>query len=292
MHSVDLANLASVYINQVNAMMAFDYRPRHEAVHAIWLTNRFRQEAWTGRLAAHRDAINSNGVSYRSQRWHEIIPVMQEVLIAEPLTRCLAYHASLLEHEKNDSDFATLMESALQTHIEARNRCLHLIVFGQGLSVEHAVHLNRIRRAMEDFNDQLLAIARPLDFMDRYAFDSVVVAKQQSLLANATKQQMHIHTAGLAEHLQNELLPHVDPRVANARLNYRFSQGVLELFPTELFDEFGVAKSSWLAKFQAESEESTGGSEDITADLAYPLNVLFGPSRKEPILEKSKERRW
>jgi hypothetical protein len=283
MHAANLASLASTLTGYASALLALSVPVRPHALEQYWLTCRFRHERWSEQLAAHRHAIQHQGVSHRSRSWHEILPVIQEVLLSEPLARCVAYLAQVFDDREIDSSFAPLARNALSIQVEARHRCLHLIVFGQGLSVETAVKLNRLRRTVESYTDELLSSMPPIENLDEFCFDSVAVREAQAkwLQSGPSANQSAMLLANLlSEGLRRALTADVDERVANLRMNVKLSQAVLGLLPETLFDPFGYPKGLRWLTFGKESLESTGQADDLTVPLAYPLSVLLAPVRQ------------
>lgn len=302
MHAIELANLASTVAQHAPTLLALGNHSSREAVQAFWLNSRFRHDQWSSRLSHHRHAIQAGGVSARSTLWHEIIPVMQEILLSEPLTRCLAYFATTLEERPiealcsaelgRESELTTLAQSTLAAHVEARHRCLHLIVFGQGLSVEHAVRLNRMRRVLEAYTDQLLSVMISVSNLADYAFDPEKVMRSQIDLANGQLASafVRLHTSGLSQGLWKSLESDVDWRVPNPQLNSRLSRAMLGLLPSQLFDGFGLPKTKQYFRLDRESLESTGKSNDFHDPLVHPLCVLYAEPRKVAEPSRSKPR--
>jgi len=293
MHAANLASLASTLTGYASALVALSVPVRPHALELYWLTCRFRHERWSEQLAAHRHAIQSRGVSHRSRSWHEIVPVIQEVLLSEPLARCVAYLAQVLDEQGIDTSFAPLARNSLSIQVEARHRCLHLIVFGQGLSVETAVKLNRLRRTVEFYTDELLSCMPPLENLDDFCFDSVAVRDSQAKwgrAGHAANQPAMLLMNLLSEGLRRAVTADVDERVANTRMNIKLSQAVLGLLPESLFDPFGYPKAPRWLTYRRESLESTGQVNDVTAPLAYPLSVLLAPSRQQTPSHQSKPR--
>ncbi|MEZ6135330.1 MAG: hypothetical protein R3C53_10515 [Pirellulaceae bacterium] len=309
MHPVDLAGLAGTLTSCCSAMTALDTLPPRAAVQQYWLTSRFRHEIWSEKLAAHRQAIQHCGVSLRSRRWHDILPVIQEVLLSEPLARCIAYHALLQEEcrssgntssrtndQPGETDIAmelsSLAHRVLTDHVEARHRCLHLIVFGQGLSVENAVKLNRMRRMLEAYTDQLISILKNTSRLSEYAFHSDSVKQAQGRIGDGKLHpsliRLHVGTmaAGLWRNLQGE----IDWRTTNGRLNHQLSQAVLGLFPTVLFDGWGIPKTPRLVALAKESPETTGNLDSLLKNLPHPLSMLYADNRRLTPSSESKPR--
>ncbi len=293
MHAAYLASLASTLTGYASALLAISVPVRPHALEQYWLTCRFRHEHWCEQLAAHRHAIQSQGVSHRSRSWHQIVPIIQEVLLSEPLARCVAYLAQVFEERGIDRSFAPLARNAFSIQVEARHRCLHLIVFGQGLSVETAVKLNRLRRSVESYTDELLSNLPPIENMDDFCFDSVAVRDLQAkwMQAGQTANPPAMLLMNLfSEGLRRAIAADLDERVGNLRMNFKLSQAVLGLLPEALFDSFGYPKAPRWLTFQKESLESTGQANDVTTPLAYPLSVLLTPLRQTTRSPQSKPR--
>lgn len=246
MHAIDLAELASTFVRMASPLTNLRLPPRRSAAHELWLIARYRQENWLHDLARHRDAIARPGTSRRTRLWDEIIPVIQEVLLAEPLSRVVAYLASLWDNRSIDNELAPLALSTLAAHTEARNRCLHLIVFGQGLAVENAVKINRLRRILETYSDQLLNFLPALANPEQFAFEPQQLAQSQAKLRPVDRQPtwLNMQTISLAEHLWQSVHHNLDWRSASARLNYQLSQHTLGLLPATCFDSAGVPHSA------------------------------------------------
>ncbi len=299
MHSITLAELASSFVGVVRGLLHQRLVPPHEAAQALWTLHRSRCDEWNYRLAAHRDAINRSGTSARTRKWHEVMPVLQEILLTEPLTRTLACFATQLEELQLSDEFTPLMHSNLVSHIEARHRCLNLIVFGPGLSVETVVKLNRLRRHLEIYADHLLAALPSVSNMEAYCFDSNVISNTQlsgkDLRSGelAEGKWLHLHMQNLEHQLWRNLQSDIDWRAANGRLNHRISQAVMALLPEQLFDGVGVPRLSRMAQqIRCDSPESDGKLLDPAA-CASPINFLYKqPFHSRTLKAPHPRKRW
>jgi hypothetical protein len=261
MHAIDLAELASTFIRMSVPMTELRLPPRRSAAMEMWLTARYRQENWLHDLAQHRDAIVRPGTSRRARLWAEIMPVIQEILLSEPLSRVVAYIASVWESRGIDSELAPLAASSLASHIEARNRCLHLIVFGSGLAVENAVNVNRLRRNLETYTDQLLSCLPAVANIGMFAFEPQLVLRQQRKSRSAAQQLpwLNVQTLAHTDRLWKLLHHDIDWRAACARLNYQLSQHTLGLLPEGCFDSCGVPHSASSLRLMRPSLEGQVG---------------------------------
>lgn len=293
MHALQLASLAHTIATQAPAHLATRKPVKPDHAHAYWLASRMRHDFWSGCLTEHREAIQKPGTCSREARWNEILPVIQEILISEPLTRCVSLHAMNLEESGIDSDFTAMAQSALSTHIEARHRCLHLIVFGSGLSTFLAVRLNRLRRSMEEFNDAVLGMMRTASGIGTLLFEPEAAAKFQQAFRQSgrpTDVLRRFNNHALQHWLHRICVRDVDQRSANPRLNARLSQSLLACIPTELFDSFGITQSKETIHIRnSENPDSDQLSWESVA--SSPLELLKPMRSETPDLAQTK-RRW
>ncbi len=115
----------------------------------------------------------------------DILPTSrQEIdLASEPLARVTAYLSALLEVRSADGDWSALSHSVLASHVEARLRCLNLMVFGHGFpsraggaTKSHAADDGVYQRC-------LISIMPALSELDSYGFDIPLVVHQQNTIS-------------------------------------------------------------------------------------------------------------
>lgn len=297
MHALDLAELATIVAHYSPAIIAHRTPPPRNRQQEYWLEARFRHDVWSSKLATHRQEIQAVGVTHRRHCWQRILPIMEDILVSEPLTRCLAYHARLLADRQIDSDFSTIANSVLSSHIEARHRCLHLLVFGEGLSVEHSVRLNRLRRELESYTDSLLATLPPLESAASICFDTSWTDQQRDY-ANAFANTRWIDTRGLhLACLRRSLKPSMTHRLAASNpacttSAYKIYSAVIGFFAGDLFDSLGLPRSPQNASLLAESAEASPAIELFEAPLATTITQLMSSPRPRSETSTSEHKRW
>lgn len=296
MHALDLAELATIVARYSPNMIAHRSAPPRSRQQQYWLESKFRQDFWCSKLAAHRQEIQCLGVTHRRQCWQRIIPIIEDILVSEPLTRCVAYHAHILADQMIDVDFSTLANSVLSSHIEARHRCLHLLVFGEGLSVEHSVRLNRIRRELECYTDSLLTTLTPLEKARSLYFDAFWAGQMRDY-ANGFADTVWIDSRGLhLDCLRRSLRPSMANRLAAtlpcSSANGKIHAAVLGFMAPELFDSFGIPQGLRAARLTAESTESSSLVELFENPLSATITQLMSPQRPAPESSAAEHRRW
>lgn len=295
MHAIELADLTTVFAGLSSDMIALRCVPNRLAGQQYWLESRFRHDFWNSKLAAHRHDLHYHNVTNRKRSWLQIMPVIEEVLLSEPLTRCIAYHGRLLADRQIDSDLSALSQSVLSSHVEARHRCLHLIVFGEGLAVEHSTRLNQIRRTLEGFNDSILSFLQPISSSDSYSFDPVSVHNAQSARLNAHKNPIDSNLLQLSS-LRIAFRMATTRRIASIapsqHSNRKLYDAVLSFLPPGLFDSIGLPLSSFSAGLRSESVEGAPTAEVLSQPTLSSIGFLFEPNRLPSRQTSAEKRRW
>lgn len=277
MHARQLLALASTMAGVGHAINRSNIHTVGDAAHGYWLANRFRCDAWHQRISQHRTAIERCGTSRRTRLWTEILPTLEEILTSEPLSRVMAYLSALLEIRSSDGDWSALSHSVLASHVEARLRCLNLMVFGYGFPVEQAVRLNRLRRLMESTNDSLISSLPMLPQLDGYGFDIAFIVHQQTQLKayplsdGIDRVRLQCLVIGAVRSIQ---LDHGN-LAANPRLNESIAESALGLLPPELFDSFGIARGRLTSSTSHTSTDIAVTTDDFDHPIAEPFNYFI-----------------
>lgn len=273
MHALQHAQVALHFTALGRALVAKSILPTNDSAHAYWLAQRFRCDLWHRTISDHRSRIERCGTSRRLEAWYQIQPVLEEILATEPLVRVVAYSARLLEASGNDSDWGALAHSALVNQLEARQRCLNLIVFGHGLPVEQAVKLNRIRRLLELVTDQMLGLMPQLADLSHYGFDEVQIKSLQSRIATCSVRSRFplFYRQMLSAHISLRLRAELDTRTAHAELNRELLSAAMGMFPSVSFDSLGLP----IGPMHREGLEPTQDSDVNLTDLSRPISAPF-----------------
>ncbi len=292
MHAYDLARLANCFAHAAPAHLRAEVVPIVATGHSYWLASRFRHEDWSGRLAAHRTGIARPGSSLRARLWYEILPVMQEVLLSEPLVRCLAYHGRSLEERGLDDAFSPLAHSVLNAHVEARHRCLHLIVYGPGIPSEMAAQLNLLRQRLEAFSDALLSRMDAPHHLDVYRFGPrqrpALGWRPEQFLGGA--EAMRASSAMLALWMECNLRPLLDLRVVGRRYNRQIAECVLQMLSPSCFDSSGIPISARLAGIRFGCMDRAPESDGPAG--SSPLDWIEPRPASQAFRSSSATRRW
>ncbi|MBX3421697.1 MAG: hypothetical protein KF752_09085 [Pirellulaceae bacterium] len=259
MQAIELAELAAVVAGGWQQWIVPGQQALRIAQQRYWLQARLRHDYWNGCLSTHRQNIQCSNIANRAQSWRAIAPVIEEVLVSEPLTRCLAHLGRVLAERDVASDLSAISHNVMTSHVEARHRCLHLIVFGEGLAVEHHRRLNDVRRILEGYSDNLLSLMPSVMLPDTLSFDHHAVQLAQATANPPISGLVDCHRLRLTSlriQLRMSLARKLSSVVASTQHNRQIHEAVLAMMPPEMFDSLGVARSALFAKLAAASPES------------------------------------
>lgn len=156
MHARWLVEIATLFVVQPIDTAPPRLGHQTSAAHRYWTVSRQRFERWQNKLSSHRSKLEHAGASRRVSLWKEIRPTLEEIFLSDVLVRVVATFGARLESQGIDADTGPISHSIHSTQEDIRNRCLRLLMV-PGLPVEQAVELNRIRFALEQWTDALLA---------------------------------------------------------------------------------------------------------------------------------------
>ncbi len=287
MHAIQLVELATTYVAQAEAQAQWAALPQETSVHSYWLAARFRHAYWAERLSEHQRHVQRTSASERRSKWQEIAPVLQEILLSEPLTRCIAHQSNVLQQTMGVDEASTLAQSTYACHLESRNRCLHTIVFGHGMPPELASVLNRLRMHCERLTDYLLALLRPLQTEEDFGFDRLNTAAQRRKIRSGimTPSSIRMQAALIGHWFFQETALDIDYRRPSARHHLQIANAVTGMLSPQLFDSFGIPKSHHAARYAdhglgPKPQPATGGYPG--GSISSPLELIDHGTRRGP----------
>ncbi|WP_164102547.1 hypothetical protein [Candidatus Laterigemmans baculatus] len=281
MHAVQLADLASILALHGPSLLFRRELISEEALHAYWNASRSRSESWKRRLGEYQQRERSGGSVELQAWWEQHYPLLEEILLSEPLTRIYAALAASLDANRDAEQVSPITHSVFLQHLEARNRVLQMMIYGRGSSVETAVRLNRLRAAVESWCDALLGrlgccpepngpLPKSSQSQDaaqaweRYAIDPLRArgfAEEARQLPEGTARD----TAGwlLTAAMRETLSRRSQSETASPEANQQVSDAVLMCLRPDLFDSVGVLKSLWLHRLQRGAEQADRVLEEL-----------------------------
>lgn len=288
MHPIHAADIAAVLAHHGPGLLYHRSMIPAEAMTAYWTANRVRFDLWHHALG-HYQEMEQQGAGATLQRWwEEHLAMLEEVLLTEVLTRVYAALGAWLDKDLESGDIKPVVHSVHLSHVEARNRVLHLMLHGRGSSVDEAVRLNRLRSEVERWTDALIgALATHDPVALDYAIDIPRAAthseESRRLPAGPARDTAH-WLIGMT--MRDALLRRVSNQPALPAANAQVHEAVMMCLRPDLFDSIGLCKSLWLHRIEAGAEQADRVLNELTAEdlMAGTTWLGYETIRSEPTL--------
>ena len=185
--------------------------------------------------------------------------LIDEVLLTEPVVRIFAALGIALDEACEIEEISPVTQSVYVTHLEARKRCLQIIVSDRTIPIDEAVRLNRLRITIERWTDTLLgylmmqAGESSLAFVfDRARIRSFVEDARQMPVGMARETTCWLLSAAM----RDALLRQSRKEIAFPNENRNVADSILMSLRPDMFDSVGVIKWLWLDRLEKGAEQT------------------------------------
>lgn len=281
---VELAALAA----QHGPALILDGQPISSAeLQLYWSSSKCRLERWSRALKAY-NSIPAGSKLEAAIRWGIMRPILEEILVAEILTRVWTAVLYGYDRERSICEAQPIAESVLLGHLEARSRALSIMVDSPEVDPEEAVSLNRLRRRAERWTDLLLAALVDYTEIQPLAFDISRACDFAEDLDFQRKEPGGRHTWPLTMvAIRGAFQTGLSEHSPNADVHLRVAAGVLGCFSANLFDSTGLLRSMWLVRMASSTSDAQGMIDELLSDNAVEPP---GPDDMASIFERKTTR--
>lgn len=274
MHSVQLARLAALVAIEAPLLIRQGRRIDSTAMTAYWVASRQRLDLWHRGLARLGELEAAGRSLAIRQWWQQHHHLIEEVLVSEILTRVMAALGAVIDASVSQREIEPVTQSVFLGHLEARNRVLRMLLFGRGGTVDEAMRLNRLRRAVERWVDFLLGpFGRRHPEAMRFTIDA---GRARSLGTDATPSiggldQIAPTLSWLTlSTIELSLLRLCQSAAALPHANRQLAESVLGCLPPELFDSFGFPLSKATVQIlHGQSAEGCPAGQPLADQLIF-----------------------
>ncbi len=266
-HAMALVELAALTAYHAEAFVRSAKCMSQSGVESYWTKSRSRLEAWSWALKqlesaadGHRKHVGSRGAP---DLWSHLLPLAEEILTSELLTRVWAAIGCQLDFATQASATTPFVRSILVSHLETRHRLLRLVFHTLKLPIDQQRRIDQIRRRCERWNDVLLGYLVHTAEVAEFAFDADRVQDfstslcSQAATAEATKSLLMIS-------LRTTFGSGFADNCPNPELNQQVCEAVLSCYGSDVFDAVGKFQSVW----QIRLTQATNDTQSMIACLA------------------------
>jgi hypothetical protein len=264
-----LVEIAALVAGQGPVLLKAAPRLSESGLEQYWVASKCRLDRW-GRALKQQTAV-SQKPRPRRERSIAAQPLATEILASEVLTRVWTALGCAVDDVHCSRDVGPIVRGIYVGHLEARNRVLNLMLHGQGMGVEGAVVLNRLRHRLERWTDMLLAYLHPSADAREFAFEPPRMLEfAEDIQFEQRQAPGEIIWQIVVASLRAAFAPGLICEPRNADLHERIVAGVLSCFESEVFDSTGVFKSLWLMRMTNVANDTQGLIDSLLADERPP----------------------
>ncbi len=278
MHCLNLADLAAVLAHHGPSILYRRQQVPTDAVTRYWAACRQRFDLWHHAFGRYHEIAQQGNASHRRTWWETHHALLEEILVSEMLTRVYAAVGAGLDNDAETAEIAPVVHSVHLSQLEARNRVLHLMVYGRGNSIDEAVRLNRLRREVDRWTDVLighLASAEPR------ALDYAICRRRAAAHASEAKHQPGGNLGDTirwlsAATMRDALMRRLHGTSALPEANRKVAETVMLCLRPDLFDSVGLLKSLWLHRLEAGADQTDRVLSQLSASDLGGADKLKG----------------
>jgi hypothetical protein len=170
MNAVDSADLAAHLALNSQFLIRKHHLISECALAEYWEASRDRQSTWWRIMSDWRRSLRS--VADAIQRFDEIKPIIDEMLISELLTRVWSAIADVHDQAFREPTYQPIARNILIAHVDVRNRVWAMLFNELSLPAEILKNIALQRRRVERWTDLLLAHLPNPDAVATWAIDA------------------------------------------------------------------------------------------------------------------------
>ncbi len=282
MHSSWLVEIASMWAYHATTRVKEESPFPVEAVQEYWIRSRSRFDAWNTIFASEQRSMDALSMGKRIRGWYRLKRVIEEILLAEPLTRVTVAIAARLEQQRVDHDARAILHSVYLSHLEARNRALQEISHGIQSGNLEADELNSLRHYLEHWTDMLLGYFASPDEATQYGHSPTRVEDfAEDYSERQLGDQSKVVWSLLIASCRTWLDKHVEHHPVSPGLNRRISESALAMIHPKLFDSMGLMRSHLLQRIEKGLDQAgealqrleDGSWETMSSVVASPVQA-------------------
>ncbi len=233
------------------------------ALHEYWSASMCRLQRWLTTIQQF-SLQTLMGSQRELVAWEAIRPHVEEILASEILARSWAAAAKAYDESRHEPEAAPVAASTLSGHLEARNRVLHVLSFGQQFAVVEAGRLNDLRQKTERWCDMLLAHLALKTDVGELAFDATRCRDFADDLREAPTEDSALSRELILASLTQSFRYALGDCSPNSDLNEQIAASALTCISQHPLDTVApIADSAWLARLHRKADETEGLIEEL-----------------------------
>lgn len=262
MHCITLAQFASQIARHAEVWVQGPDEIATNAIHNYWIAAKTRHQQWHEVLSQFRDARNEGDFTALRHCWSYYLPVLQEIVVSDQLSRMIATLAEMRQHtadsHESSATFFAIANGVYFSGLECSNRLATLLLQPAGVETRDLVMLNRLRRTCERWTDWqigLMNLGSQQSF--RFCFDvDRAETFRDELKLSRNAGQLDLATQLLTLSMLGSYQRYLSKRDGLKRNNQQWVENIMALLQPAMFDLTGLPLE---VPASEASQENAGG---------------------------------
>lgn len=273
MQTYELVEVAGLLAAHAKAIVTDQAELPEQAVVDYWVASRCRFDSWGVDLRSYSTAgTKSEERPFTPRLFQLAVEIEASEVLARTMAAIGTAHDTL--HARHQTSPVT--SNTLVCHREASLRLHALIARRDEQAYREVGKFRHLRRQLHELTDRLVGCLLPLGPVVPYAHDPHRArrwgdgASQRVALGEEPAEWTEL-AAAIAT-----LRPDFGTQGPNSEQNHRVAAAAMGLFTPELFDSFGLLRSTWLRRLERVSDDTTVLVEEWlgTAEPGIPPHRL------------------
>jgi hypothetical protein len=254
MQTYELVEVAGLLSAHARTLVFDQPQLSEESLVDYWVGSRCRFDSWGFDLRSYAvGGTKSEDRPFTPRLFRLAVEIEASEVLARTMAAIATAHDTV--HKRHES--APVATNTLVCHREAALR-LHTLVASRDPSAYRDVARFRyLRRQLHELTDQFIGCILPLAPVAAYAHDAQRAQEWGELAAERiAKKQEPTEWPQLATRIA-QVRPECAEHGPNSEHNHRIAAAAIGLFAPELFDSFGLLRTTWLRRLERVTSDTT-----------------------------------
>jgi hypothetical protein len=214
---------------------------------AYWTASKCRLDRWNRELCSLADFGRTLAVS-GEDRFTKIRPVIEEILVSEPLTRLWAAICTAYDRQRSLDEASSLAKSIYVGHLESRLRALQLIKAAAEIGIPYVAEIDLQRRSAERWTDILLSKMSQFPEVEQFALDASRLQKTAAELSSTSSNEGSERRWAVLLASMKSGMRRSNSATSNSDLNHSIAVGILSCLPPDTTLGIQFPAEVWVAR--------------------------------------------
>ena len=253
MQTFELVEVAGLLAAHAKSLVADQTQLPEQAIVDYWVASRCRFDSWGHDLRSYSTAAAKSQQLFGARFFR----LATEIEASDVWTRVMAAIGSAHDAWHGRQETSPVVSNTLVCHRESMLRLQTLVASRDSRAAREVVRFRLLRHQLQELTDRLVGCLLPFGQVDSFAHNPA----RAHYWGEAASQRV----ARLAEPADwSELLATIAPlrrdlahHGPNWEQNHRVAAATIGLLSPELFDSFGLLRTTWLRRLERVNDDTT-----------------------------------